>query len=55
MSLDLRAAFDTMDRSVLDRVMREREIREELVGRMEKTLKERRSKVRTREETGKSF
>ena len=46
MFVDLRAAFDLVNRRVLLRSMREREIREGLVKKMKELLKEARSRVR---------
>lgn len=48
--VDLRAAFDTVDREILWKTMRERAIREELVRRCEDMLKETRNRVRIGEE-----
>ena len=55
MFVDLRAAFDMVDKSVLGRVMRERGIRKELIVRVEEALRETRSSVRTRGNIGESF
>jgi len=53
MFVDIKAAFDSVDRGVLMDSMREREIREGLIERMEEILKETRSRVG--EEVKKSF
>lgn len=53
--VDLKAVFDMIDREVLLESMRERGIREGLVKRMEKMLRETKSRVRVEEETGKAF
>ena len=52
MFVDLKAAFDMVDRSMLDRSMRKKGIRKGLVVRVEKALRETRSKVRIGEDTG---
>ncbi|RLU21743.1 hypothetical protein DMN91_006119 [Ooceraea biroi] len=44
--LDLRAAFDSVDRGVLIKAMREREVREGLVDRCEEVLVETKSRVK---------
>jgi len=43
--VDLKAAFDSVDREVLGRAMRERGINEALVGRCEEMVRETRSRV----------
>lgn len=53
--VDLRAAFDTVDREILWKTMRERGIREELVRRCEDMLKETRKRVRIGEERSEQF
>lgn len=53
--MDLRAAFDTVDREILWKTMRERGIREELVKRCEDMLKETRNRVRIGEERNEQF
>lgn len=53
--MDLRAAFDTMDREILWKTMRERGIREELVKRCEDMLRETRNRVRIGEERSEQF
>lgn len=54
MFVDLRAAFDTVDRGVLDKAIGEREIRKELVVKIEKA-RETRSRIRIEGQTKKSF
>jgi len=51
--IDLKAAFDSVDRGVLVGAMRERGVREGLVKRVEEVLKETKSKVRG--EVGENF
>lgn len=51
MFVDLKAAFNTMDKDVLGRAMREKGIREGVVVRVEKALRKTRIRVRTRKET----
>jgi len=53
--VDLKAAFDTVDRRVLVESMEERGIRRGLVKRVKKVLRETKSRVRTGEEMGESF
>lgn len=53
--VDLKAAFDTVDRGVLIKTMKERGIREELTVKVEKLAGERRSRVRMGEVMGDSF
>lgn len=53
--VDLRAAFDTVDREILWKTMRERGIREELVRRCEAMLRETRNRVRLGEERSEQF
>lgn len=53
--VDLRAAFDTVDREILWKTMREREIREELVRRCEDMLRETRNRVRIGEKRSEQF
>ena len=53
--LDMKAAFDSVDREVLVRAMRERGVRVGLVERCEEVLKETVSRVRVGEEEGKDF
>jgi len=52
--VDLKAAFDSVDRRVLVEVMRMRGIRRRLVGRVKEVLRETKSRVRV-EEVGESF
>lgn len=53
--VDLRAAFDTVDKEILWKTMRERGIREELVRRCEDMLRETRNRVRIGEERSEQF
>ncbi|XP_071572942.1 uncharacterized protein [Temnothorax nylanderi] len=53
--VDLRAAFDSVDRGVLIKAMRERGIREGLVRRTEEILRETKSRVRVGNEIGEEF
>lgn len=53
--MNLKAAFDSMDRGVLIEAMRERKIRERLIGRVEEMVKETKSTVRIEGEIGESF
>lgn len=53
--MNLKAAFDSMNRGVLIKAMREREIRERLIGRVEEMVKETKSTVRIEGEIGESF
>lgn len=53
--VDLRAAFDSVDRGMLVKVMRERGIREGLVERVGELLRETKSRVKMRRELGDSF
>ncbi|XP_067207866.1 golgin subfamily A member 6-like protein 22 [Linepithema humile] len=53
--IDLKAAFDSVDRGVLVGAMRERGVREGLVERVEEVLKETKSKVRVGGEVGENF
>lgn len=53
--VDLKAAFDSVDRGVLVGAMRERGVREGLIKRVEEMLSETRSRVRVREKWGKGF
>lgn len=56
MFVDMKAAFDSMDREIL--LMdneRKREMKEDLVVRCEEVLKETMSRVRVREEKGEDF
>lgn len=53
--VDLKTAFDMIDREVLCETMRRRGIREGLVERVKEVLRETKSKVRTGGETGGEF
>jgi len=53
--VDLKAAFDSVDRRVLVEAMRKSGIREGLVERVKEILKETKSRVRVGEEVGESF
>ena len=55
MFIDMKAAFDSVDREVLVRAMRGRGVREELVGRCEEILKETSCRVRVGDEEGERF
>jgi len=53
--IDLKAAFDSLDREVLIRAMRERGVREGLVERVEEILRETKSRVRIGKQWGDEF
>jgi len=53
--VDLKAAFDSIDRRVLMESMKERGIRRSLVERVKKVLKETKNRIRIGEETRISF
>lgn len=53
--VDLKAAFDSVDRRVLIKMMRRKVIAERLIDRVEKVLMKTRSRVRVKGETGKCF
>ncbi|XP_076660538.1 uncharacterized protein LOC143363894 [Halictus rubicundus] len=53
--VDLKAAFDAVDREILVKALRERGVREGLVVRCEEMLRETRSKVMVGGEEGASF
>lgn len=53
--MDLKTAFDSVDKKVLFEVMREREMREGLRSRVEEIYGETRSKVRIGMSLGESF
>jgi len=53
--VDLRAAFDSVDRGTMISALRERGVREGLVERVAECLRETKSRVRVRGETGKGF
>ena len=55
MFVDMKAAFDSVDRGVLVRAMRERGVREGLVRRCEEVVGETICRVRVGEEEGKDF
>lgn len=53
--IDLKAAFDSVDREILINAIRERGIKEGLVHRCEYILRETKSKVRVWDRMGKNF
>lgn len=53
--VDLKAAFDSVDRKILLKAMEERNIRPRLIERMKEVLGETRSRVRIGREVGDSF
>lgn len=53
--VDLKAAFDSVDRRVLVKMMRRKVIAERLIDRVEKVLMKTRSRVSVKGETGKCF
>jgi len=53
--VDLKAAFDSVDREVLMGVMRERGVKEELAKRVEQVLRKTKSKVRIGGKVGDCF
>lgn len=53
--VDLKAAFDSVDRRVLVKMTRRKVIAERLIDRVEKVLMKTRSRVRVKGETGKCF
>lgn len=55
MFLNMKAAFDSVDRDILLESMRKREVREGLMMRYEELLKETASKVRVGEKEGSRF
>lgn len=55
MFVDLKAAFDSMDRGKLEEALRERGVRKGLVGRIMEILGETKCRVRVGRETGESF
>jgi len=55
MFIDLRTAFDSVDREVLIRALRERGVREGLIERIEEVLRETKSRVRIGEEVSEEF
>lgn len=55
MFVDIRAAFDSVNREVLIEAMRERGVRGGLVKRVEEIIRETKSRVRVGKEVGESF
>lgn len=55
MFADLRMAFDSVDKELLVRVMKERGIRRGLIERVEEVIRETKSRVRVGRELGESF
>jgi len=55
MFVDLKAAFDSVDREVLICTMRQRGIREGLIERVEEVMRETRSRVKIGDKTGEGF
>lgn len=55
MFVDLKAAFDLVDRGVLVRAMKEKGIRKGLTKKVEKVLRETKSRVRAGGEMGENF
>jgi len=55
MFIDLKAAFDSVDRRVLIEALEERGVRKDLVERVKEMLRETKSRVRIGEETGGNF
>ncbi|XP_071648500.1 uncharacterized protein [Temnothorax longispinosus] len=53
--VDLKAAFDSVDKEVLIKAMKERGVRQGLIDRVEEVLRETKSNVRRGEEKGESF
>lgn len=53
--IDLKTAFDSVDRNVLIEVMRERGVREGLIRRIEEILRETKCRVRVRGQIGEEF
>lgn len=53
--VDLKAAFDSVDKEILIRLMRERGIREGLVIKIEEVVREIKSRVRMGERIGEEF
>jgi len=53
--VDLKAAFDSVDREVLMETMREKEIREGLIKKVEELLRETKSRVKVRNGMGENF
>lgn len=55
MFVDLKAAFDLVDRGVLVRAMKEKGIRKGLTKKVEEVLRETKSRVRAAGEMGENF
>lgn len=53
--IDLKAAFDSVDIEVLVKAMEEREVREELIRRIEKVIRETKCRVRATREMREEF
>ena len=53
--VDFKVAFDSVNRSILWKAMKEREVDEELVDRIKEIFTEMRTRVRIREEKGEEF
>lgn len=53
--VDLRAAFDAVNKGILEREMRRRGVKEDLVERVEKVLRDTRNRVRIGRESGDMF
>lgn len=53
--MDLKAAFDNVDRSKLWRILRDKEIEEQLIRKIRSLYEETRVMIRTKEETTSSF
>lgn len=53
--IDLKAAFDSVDREVLVKAMRERGVKEGLVARVEDVLRETKCRIRTGRQCGEGF
>ena len=53
--VDFKAAFDSVNRSILWKAMKEREVDEELLDRIKEIFTETRTRVRIREEKGEEF
>lgn len=55
MFVDLKAAFDPVNRGVLMEEMKRKRIRKGLIERVEEMLRETKNRVRVREKTGECF
>lgn len=53
--IDLKAAFDSMDRGILVAAMRERGVRDDLVDRVEELIRETKCRVRIGGQLGEEF